>query len=68
MTVGRVHIEDLEINDIVFVNNTHGYCMVKDIGFSFYGGIVITFEHTELYRGNSLFTKTYGYKKTFRQL
>ncbi len=67
MKKDRVDIEDLEIGDIVFVNNKHGYCEVMDIGFSFYGGkVALTFKHTELWRGNQLFTGLYPFSKTFR--
>ena len=67
MKAERVDIDLLEIGDIVFVNNKHGYCEIMDIGFSFYGGkIALTFKHTEMHRGLALFTGLYPFSKTFR--
>jgi hypothetical protein len=61
----RIEILELEVDDIVYVNKEHGYCAVKDIGYSINGSVTIEFQHTDKSLGDRLFTKNYSSKKTF---
>lgn len=61
----KIELEELEIDDIVYVDKQHWYCSVKDIFLTVNNRVAITFEHCLLSLGADFF-KIYSLKKKYK--
>lgn len=65
-----IQADELEVADIVWIDKTHGWCEITNIGFTMYNTVSIEFAVAIAYSGKYglgfTFTKHYNLDKKFK--